>query len=316
MISELFPLTEKLCDEREKSLRILEDQLKKSSRLFNKKMKVSIRHLIVAGAEELVREFSDDLGIYFINKYKEDCLDSDSDFLDEFLDEILDEDDLNLDDFPGPKRKSKKTQKDIHNENVNSEAKGIYRKLALKYHPDKELDEDKKDEKSEIFQKVNDAYKKNDLYELMKLDASLTVGCIDSDEKIKIYTKELNSKIRSLEKEFFEMKNIGPLSPFHIGFYAKTRLGISAKILREGQKLKDAIKEEKELQKIFLDAKALKDYINEQEEIIESEVDEFDMEMVDFAQAMLERILFCDKPAQKNKSTKKNKQKNAKRRNI
>jgi curved DNA-binding protein CbpA len=51
--------------------------------------------------------------------------------------------------------------------------KTVYLKIAAMIHPDREQDETKKAEKTELFQQASQAYEQQDLFYLLKLNYSL-----------------------------------------------------------------------------------------------------------------------------------------------
>ncbi|MBU6995014.1 J domain-containing protein [Ferrovum myxofaciens] len=84
--------------------------------------------------------------------------------------------------------------------------KEVYRKLASTLHPDREKDPVERVRKTEIMQKVNQAYADNDLLTLLNLQ--LEIEQIDSDhilmlpeERLKIYIRVLRSQLGELEQE-------------------------------------------------------------------------------------------------------------------
>ncbi|KXW58665.1 hypothetical protein FEMY_06920 [Ferrovum myxofaciens] len=107
--------------------------------------------------------------------------------------------------------------------------KEVYRKLASTLHPDREKDPVERVRKTEIMQKVNQAYADNDLLTLLNLQ--LEIEQIDSDhilmlpeERLKIYIRVLRSQLGELEQEiqgelraFLDMRPyFGALTPERI----------------------------------------------------------------------------------------------------
>ncbi|WP_297473044.1 J domain-containing protein [Ferrovum sp.] len=84
--------------------------------------------------------------------------------------------------------------------------KEVYRKLASSLHPDREKDPVERVRKTEIMQKVNQAYADNDLLTLLNLQ--LEIEQIDPDhilmlpeERLKNYIRVLRSQLKELEQE-------------------------------------------------------------------------------------------------------------------
>lgn len=93
---------------------------------------------------------------------------------------------------------------------ANQSLKSIYSKIAAAIHPDRELDEVKKVEKTEIFQMTNQAYEKKDLFTLLKLQQYIdkdvsTAQKSYADEQLKFYNTELETQIEELDIEIEEI---------------------------------------------------------------------------------------------------------------
>lgn len=279
-LREIAPLEAKLREQRYQSLNILEKQLKKSSRIFNKNYKDSIRELITCGAISLLHEFGDPRGQAFLERHIEN--DSINDLEQDLQGFFSRFDGWNADegkpfstkiDEERKKRPSKKREK--HLKDIKAETKGLYRKLAMEYHPDKELDENQKTLKSEAFQKINDAYRTENFYELIKIDTSLSEDSFSSDKKIKMYNAELNSTIRSLNADFKVLKEESSLSIFHQLFYSKSESVRKKKITDRVNELMEEIEDENSLQKKISNADDLKRLIDDDEFDEDEGMDEF-----------------------------------------
>jgi len=82
----------------------------------------------------------------------------------------------------------------------------IYRKLASALHPDREPDALERERKTELMQRVNEAYNKNDLLQLLELQ--LELEHIDqhsishlSEDRLKHYNKLLKEQVRELDEQ-------------------------------------------------------------------------------------------------------------------
>ncbi|OYY74531.1 MAG: hypothetical protein B7Y40_04075 [Gammaproteobacteria bacterium 28-57-27] len=126
--------------------------------------------------------------------------------------------------------KRKKTAKQIAKEQKEAEdaqdiklsVREIYRKLVSNLHPDRESDPQQRARKTELMQRVNQAYEKNNLLQLLELQIEL--DHIDpaslsnlSEERLQRYTKtlkqqlsELNAEKTQLEMEFRARFSIHP----------------------------------------------------------------------------------------------------------
>ena len=88
--------------------------------------------------------------------------------------------------------------------------KTVYLKIAAMIHPDREQDESKKAEKTELFQQVSQAYEQQDLFYLLKLQLQLEqnkgVGAKElSAEQVKFYKLALDAQSQQLESQISEI---------------------------------------------------------------------------------------------------------------
>ncbi|KMV03620.1 dnaJ domain protein [Acinetobacter baumannii] len=88
--------------------------------------------------------------------------------------------------------------------------KTVYLKIAAMIHPDREQDETKKQEKTELFQQASQAYEKQDLFYLLKLQLQLEqnkgLGAKDlSAEQLRFYKLALDAQSQQLESQIGEI---------------------------------------------------------------------------------------------------------------
>lgn len=88
--------------------------------------------------------------------------------------------------------------------------KTVYLKIAAMIHPDREQDESKKAEKTELFQQASQAYEQQDLFYLLKLQLQLEqnkgVGAKElSAEQVKFYKFALDAQSQQLESQIDEI---------------------------------------------------------------------------------------------------------------
>ena len=88
--------------------------------------------------------------------------------------------------------------------------KTVYLKIAAMIHPDREQDESKKAEKTELFQQASQAYEQQDLFYLLKLQLQLEqnkgVGAKElSAEQVKFYKLALDAQSQQLESQISEI---------------------------------------------------------------------------------------------------------------
>lgn len=101
----------------------------------------------------------------------------------------------------------------------------VYRKLVAVLHPDREPDEAERQRKTELMQKVNAAYDKKDLLQLLELQ--LQIEQIDlaqlnqmADSRLKYFNKILKRQLAELEEEVQVIEESFKIQ-FDIPFYAK-----------------------------------------------------------------------------------------------
>ncbi|MCH7306807.1 molecular chaperone DnaJ [Acinetobacter sp. NIPH 1852] len=88
--------------------------------------------------------------------------------------------------------------------------KTVYLKIAAMIHPDREQDETKKEEKTELFQQASQAYEQQDLFYLLKLQLQLEqnkgLGAKElSAEQLKFYRLALDTQSQQLESQISEI---------------------------------------------------------------------------------------------------------------
>lgn len=120
-----------------------------------------------------------------------------------------------------PQAQQKKSKKTLAKEarleeeqkNIKLSLREVYRKLASSLHPDREQDEVERKRKTELMQRVNVAYEKQDLLALLQLQ--LEIEQIDqsmintlSEDRLKYFNKILSEQINELKYETNEFEYI------------------------------------------------------------------------------------------------------------
>jgi ABC-type Zn uptake system ZnuABC Zn-binding protein ZnuA len=112
---------------------------------------------------------------------------------------------------PAPRKKSAKAKareakKEAEEKEISQSIREVYRKLASALHPDREPDATERVRKTELMQRVNDAYEKRNLLQLLELQ--LQLEHIDPDhlanlsaERLKHYIKILKDQLAELDSE-------------------------------------------------------------------------------------------------------------------
>lgn len=128
--------------------------------------------------------------------------------------------------------------------------KTVYLKIAAMIHPDREPDEAKKLEKTELLQKVNDAYSGQDLFYLLKLQLQLETNKglnskALSPEQVKFYRLSLEAQSQNLQTQLEEI-----FASFHLSSHINTKQlkmsDVSKVIDKDAAELKQRLKAEKE----------------------------------------------------------------------
>jgi len=95
---------------------------------------------------------------------------------------------------------------------INLSIREVYRKLASELHPDRETDPQERERKTQLMQRVNEAYQKNNLLQLLELQ--LELEHIDqhalnsmSEERLKHYNVVLKEQIRELDQEILHVES-------------------------------------------------------------------------------------------------------------
>lgn len=95
---------------------------------------------------------------------------------------------------------------------VNQSLKTVYLKIASIIHPDREPDEAKKEEKTELLQRANEVYEQEDLFFLLKLQLEVEQSKNGSNkglstEQFKFYQQALEAQSQSLKQQMQELIN-------------------------------------------------------------------------------------------------------------
>ena len=128
--------------------------------------------------------------------------------------------------------------------------KTVYLKITAMIHPDREPDETKKLEKTELLQKVNEAYAAQDLFYLLKLQLQLEINKslsskALSSEQVKFYQLALEAQSQSLQGQLDEI-----FASFHLSSHINTKQlkmsDVYKVIDQDATELKQQLKWEKE----------------------------------------------------------------------
>jgi hypothetical protein len=176
-------------------------------------------------------------------------------------------------------QKRKKTAKQIAKEKkVKEEAellskstRTIYTDLAKQLHPDLESDAKKKDWKTEMMQRITEAYNNDDLYELLKLQIEFQNRENNlqglPEDTLSFYVKILNDQVKMLQGELDTLTSffINPeLMKWNMLGFRGSESDIERGFSKEKQKIKAETKTLESTVKYLQDIKAVKNYLKEE----------------------------------------------------
>jgi hypothetical protein len=308
---KIVPLTEQIVEMRANFVKILDAAY--DMKYFRVREKEKIRYLLLEQASELINKHDREELIPIYDKHSEYTYEEEGEQLQDLGKDMAEEmfrnmfgvdmdlDDIDLNDFEeigrrfqeqmhhkqekeqARKKKRKKTKAQKAKEereaqeakSISKATREIYMKLVREYHPDREKDENKQAEMTAIMQRITEAYKAGDLYQLLRLEMELLQGVEErlnelSDEQLKHYNKLLKEQENELEQKLSALQ-FYPASPAH----SYLRYGENALIALE----RDQLEFEKHLegmkyeQTLLADKKELRAFLREIE--IENDEDDF-----------------------------------------
>lgn len=110
-----------------------------------------------------------------------------------------------------PKQLAKEAQQQAEEQQVSQSIREVYRKLASALHPDRETDTGERERKTALMQRVNQAYAKNNLLQLLELQLELEhidQSAINnlSEDRLKHYNKILKDQLGELDMEIHHVE--------------------------------------------------------------------------------------------------------------
>jgi len=240
MATESRPIVEEFCDLRVENLTRLQHYL--SDPFFKKKEKRQIIHLMVRLA----------VGLQGMGDSRAQA----------FLDELIPQDESEVEEEPERFHSHKFTPTPAVEKQAEGklEIKSLFRQLAKAFHPDKEPLEHLKEEKNSIMKKITAAYENQDLYGLLKLEKEHLGPREFSEDKIELYIKHINDRLKELKSFEARLKKHGPLSTIYRLIYSRKTTMLEYNIRNELSKIEDEVQNEKVLQPIIWDRSSLRRY--------------------------------------------------------
>jgi hypothetical protein len=123
-----------------------------------------------------------------------------------------------------PKTEKQQQKEDLERQkekDIQKVSKNIYNELVRLLHPDRESDEAKRAEKTEAIQRVNEAYERNDLYQLLTLQAEFLNKdgrelALMPEKEFKYYLQVLKKQQADLEEQIMFMGMVPGIEGFVI----------------------------------------------------------------------------------------------------
>lgn len=241
MASESGPLVEEFCELRVENLTKLQQFLTDS--FFKKKEKRQIIHLMI--------ELS--LGLQGAGDSRAQA------FLDQLIPEEYSEVEEENEEFYSHKYNAAISVKNQSEGKI--EIKALFRQLAKAFHPDTEPLEHLKEEKNSIMKKITAAYDNQDLYGLLKLEKEHLGPRDFSEDKIELYMKHVNERLKELKSFESRLKKHGPLSIIYRFIFSRKPTIQEYNLRNEISKIEGEVLKEKELRQIFCDRGSLRIFL-------------------------------------------------------
>ncbi len=166
------------------------------------------------------------------------------------------------------KQLAREAQQEAEDKQVSQSIREVYRKLASALHPDRESDPDERARKTVLMQRVNQAYDKKNLLQLLELQLELehidqaTINGL-SEDRLKHYNTVLKGQLAELQQEIIrieaEFRGQFGVSPFD-GVSPTT---IMRGLARDIADLRNAMDEMERDLRAFADIRQLKSWLKQ-----------------------------------------------------
>lgn len=146
---------------------------------------------------------------------------------------------------------------------ANQSFKQIYLKIAAVIHPDREQDEQKKHEKTELLQQVNQAYEAKDLFALLALQLQLGQQAKQiAEQQLKAYNIMLEEQLEKLTQEIDEIIYSFNWNERMLSTNRKIKISdLHAQYEQDWSELKQRLKHDEIILQNFKDLQLLKELI-------------------------------------------------------
>jgi hypothetical protein len=175
------------------------------------------------------------------------------------------------------KQLAKEEKEKQEEKNISKATRAIYMDLVKAFHPDREIDEGKKLEKTEVMKKITVAYENDDLYNLLSLKLVLLENQNDNfdlaDNHLKYYLKLLREQVKELEMEHYAMeRHCQTIFPRVYNFFNLSEKQVEAQYNTVKNRLKSELKQLSQQINYIQDKQYVREYLKDYE--IEDEDDE------------------------------------------
>ncbi|MGA0557104.1 hypothetical protein ACO2Q8_10660 [Larkinella sp. VNQ87] len=164
------------------------------------------------------------------------------------------------------KQLEREAKKQTEERNITKAVRTVYMDLVKTFHPDREPDEAEKQRKTEVMQRITEAYEKSDLLALLRLQ--LEFNRIDQDhletlaeEQLTYYNKILKQQTQELQSQLYTLQSqMAALSGKSV-FFVSSPVQLEYSLKLDTQELKRTIKSLKSDLAAFQDSAVLKQWL-------------------------------------------------------
>jgi len=164
------------------------------------------------------------------------------------------------------KQLEREQKKELETRGITKSVRAIYMDLVKAFHPDREKDQAERDRKTEIMQRVTQAYEKNDLLGLLRLQ--LEFERIDqthietlAEDQLKYYNKILREQAKELEEEMEQLSMQASAFSGKPSYLISSPLSLELSLDQDIREYKNIIKNIKKDLKAFVDYEQLKAFL-------------------------------------------------------
>jgi|JI7StandDraft_1071085.scaffolds.fasta_scaffold18885_5 hypothetical protein len=164
------------------------------------------------------------------------------------------------------KQIEREEKKELETRNVTKAVRTIYMDLVKAFHPDREKEEEEKNRKTEIMQRVTEAYEKNDVLGLLRLQLEferIDQSHIESlaEDHLKYYNKILREQTKELEEEFDGLQTQAHLMSGQPKYIVSNPFGLEFAFDQQISEYKKTVKSIKKDLKAFQDDEVVKAFL-------------------------------------------------------